>query len=137
MYTIIVSKNKDFPLWLLLEIEKKGWSQSELARRAGLSRTAINDIINRKTSPGPDFCRSIAKALGYPQEYVFRLAGLITDPYPPSTDPETHMLAQLLTQLSPEDREELLALVRLKLARRQTSSTSTTQQSRPKPALER
>ena len=139
LYTFLVdTKRADIGKWLLLEAEERGWSQSELARRAGLSRTAVNDIINGKAFPGPDFCRAIARALGYPQEFVFRLAGLIDDPAPPGSSPETIALAQLLAQLPPEDREEILTLVKLKLARlKRPHSRPQKQQSRPAPALER
>ena len=107
-----------FLRWLQTEMNKRGWSQGDLAKHAGISRAAITHVLNRTRMPGPDFCRAMARTLGYPQEYVFRLAGLITDPLPPGTDPETLALAQMLQGLDPADREEILALIQIKQARR-------------------
>lgn len=115
-------KKSNFADWLLSELQKRGWSQNQLAIRAGLSRTAINDVINRKAHPGPELCRAIARALGYPQEYVFRKAGLIDDTPGPDYDPEAELLLHWFRSLPPEERKEILEYVQFKLSRHQTQT---------------
>ncbi len=132
----VTNKLSGFANWVEAEMKRRGWSRAELARRAGLSRAAVSDVLNLKYPPGPEFCRALARAFGYSQEYVFRLAGLIDDPLPPGVSLDGLALAQLLSQLPPEDREEILALVQLKLARRKggPAPTSTPTPSRAAPA---
>ncbi len=47
---------------------KKGWSQSELARRSGIARDAISTYIRGKSLPTPPNLAALAKALGVPAE---------------------------------------------------------------------
>ena len=68
-------------------------------------------------APGPDLCRSIAHALGYPQELVFRKAGLINDQPPPNYDPDIQTALHLLANLPPEEREEILEYIQFKAAK--------------------
>ncbi|MHC4413633.1 MAG: helix-turn-helix transcriptional regulator [Planctomycetota bacterium] len=81
--------NKGFSGWLQGELDKREWSQADLARKAGFSRAAISLVISQDRKPGPDFCRAIAKALELPEEHVFRKASLLSpkpdgDKDPPS-----------------------------------------------------
>lgn len=76
--------NSTFTEWLSSEMELRGWSQAELARRANTSRSAINGLLSGSRGPGPDLARSIAHALKLPDETVFRAAGLL----PPVSDDE-------------------------------------------------
>jgi len=79
----------DFVSWLQSELNHRGWSQSELARRGGFTPTAINKILSRERMPGVDFCKGVARALGMRDVDVMRIADLI-DPdersvaYPPA-----------------------------------------------------
>lgn len=71
--------NRTFIDWLQEQLKTRAWSQSELARRSGISVTAINKVMNEERSPGADMCRGIAAALGMRDTEVFRIAGLISD----------------------------------------------------------
>lgn len=62
--------------WLTSEMERRGWSNSELARRADVTHTSISRAINGST-PGLDVCTGIAHAFRMPPEQVLRLAGLL------------------------------------------------------------
>ncbi|GAV35464.1 helix-turn-helix protein [Roseomonas sp. TAS13] len=42
----------------------RGWSQSELARRAGIGRDSISVYIRARSMPGPGHLNALAKALG-------------------------------------------------------------------------
>lgn len=63
--------------WINIELESRGWSQRELARRSRLSSTTISKIISGHAKPGWDFCVAIAKPLEVSPEKLFQLAGLL------------------------------------------------------------
>ena len=50
------------------ERQKLGWSQSELARRAGVNQTSLSRIENGKEPPFPKRAERIAAALGWDGE---------------------------------------------------------------------
>src|SRR5579872_2810947 len=53
------------------EMAKRGWSQSEVARRAGLSQPAVREIIMGKTkNPRIDVILGLAKAFGVTPLYI-------------------------------------------------------------------
>jgi transcriptional regulator with XRE-family HTH domain len=68
---------ENFSDWLFTQMQEKDWSQSDLARNAGVTRTAISDVLSGRRKPGPDLCSSIAIALELPPEQVFRVAGIL------------------------------------------------------------
>lgn len=69
---------KTFSGWLLSELEKRSWSQSDLARATGLTRQAISYYVgSRSKRPDDDAVRSIARALKLPAEDVFRALGVL------------------------------------------------------------
>lgn len=63
--------------WLNEEIERRGWTYSELARRARISTGTLSNIMAGRNRPGLDFCVGISRALDKPPEKVLRLAGLL------------------------------------------------------------
>jgi transcriptional regulator with XRE-family HTH domain len=71
-----------FSEWLQTEINKRGWSQSDLARAADLNRAVINKLINGKSHPQPTTLEAISRALKIPVETTYRAAGLL----PPNSD---------------------------------------------------
>lgn len=61
--------------WITEQREKKGWSQSQLAREAEMNRQVVNDYENRRrTNPDTEYLAKISVALGYPPEHLPRLA---------------------------------------------------------------
>ena len=72
-----------FIAWLYLELDNRDWSQADLARRSGLTPSAISLVISGDRNPGPTFCNAVAVALYIPPPVVFQAAGLL----PPDTDP--------------------------------------------------
>ncbi len=75
----------NFPDWLRSELDKRDWSQADLAYSAGISRAVVNKLLNRKTYPQPDTLQAIARAFKIPVETIYRAAGLL----PQETEPET------------------------------------------------
>jgi transcriptional regulator with XRE-family HTH domain len=64
--------------WLNEEIERRGWTQRELARRTqNVTQTTISRIISGQTSPEVDTLEGIARAFGLSLEEVMRKAGIL------------------------------------------------------------
>jgi transcriptional regulator with XRE-family HTH domain len=76
MLGINLTINK-FPDWLQSELDKRQWSQADLAYSAGISRAVVNKLLNRRTYPQPDTLQAIARAFKIPVETVYRAAGLL------------------------------------------------------------
>ncbi len=54
-----------------VRMNQKGWTQSELARKAGLKRDSISTYINGKTWPDPANLKRLAATLGCtPEELI-------------------------------------------------------------------
>lgn len=98
--------------WLSKELRDRGWSYRELGRRAGLSNSAVTVVMNQKSGAGPNFCASIARALGMPPEEVFRKAGLLPRlDANTEADPIIQQILDRLKHLTPKERGEALSLI--------------------------
>lgn len=100
--------NKTFSDWLNDKLIEKGWSQADLARKTGASRTAISNLLSEKRDLGPDLGKSIAQALGISEEEVFRAAGLLKAK---QLDEYAERLAHRISLLPPEEQEILDAMI--------------------------
>jgi len=101
---------EDFPDWILQELERRGWTQSELARRAEVTAATISTILSRQKSAGVDACLGIARAFGEPPVKMFRLAGLL-----PPLDTRKEVLdeaLELFDQLSAADQARIIVIAR-------------------------
>lgn len=70
----------DFFDWIDQELNKRGWSNSELARQADLSQSFMSMVRNGQRGVTFEFCLAIAKAFGERPEKVLRAAGLLPAP---------------------------------------------------------
>lgn len=95
-----------FTDFLLEQLNTRDWSQADLAKKAGLSRAAISDVMSERRNPGVDLCTSIAEAFDLPPETVFRAAGLL--PPAPEITPVMERALYYLSQLDPEDQERVM-----------------------------
>jgi transcriptional regulator with XRE-family HTH domain len=102
----------DFAGWLELRLEEQGISQAELARRAGVTRAAINSILTGARGPGVELCKGIARALKLPPEQVYRAAGLL--PAAVKIDEDIEQILHEVEKLPKADKEEILAFIRMK-----------------------
>ncbi len=82
-----VGQHLRFSEWLQVELDRRGWSQSDCARSANLNRAVINKLLNGKSKPQPSTLVAIARALKIPAETIYRAAGLL----PPNTDHDDSM----------------------------------------------
>ena len=83
---MLTTVNTGFSEWVQGELDKREWSQADLARKAGVSRASVSLVISQNRKPGPEFCRAIARAMELPEEYIFRKARLLS-PKPDEPDP--------------------------------------------------
>jgi transcriptional regulator with XRE-family HTH domain len=67
----------DFFTWMNSELNLRGWTNAELARRMGLSRAAISLTLSGTNAVTWEFCAAVAEAFHMPAEEVFRRAGLL------------------------------------------------------------
>lgn len=113
----------DFSDWLNREMENRGWSQSELAKRAGLSRQAISDYINRKRKkPDENSLEGLAHAFQIPLEVIYRASGIL--PQPAEWTSDRAEWEGSFDMLTPEDRAELLEIARLKIERKKRATAN-------------
>lgn len=98
--------------WINQQLNERGWSIRELARRSNLSHTTINDILSDRANPGIDFCNGLARALHEPHDRVFRLAGLLP-PVVGQGEETRQELLEYWTYLNQDDRDTITTLARV------------------------
>ena len=99
-----------FANWLLAELEQRGWTQADLARRAGISKTSISDLISGRRNIGTDLATNIAKGLHVPVGEVYRAAGLL--PQEKKIDEDIEQIVHELQDLTREEKREFLSYIR-------------------------
>ena len=111
----LVGQNFHFSEWLQLEIDRRGWSQSDCARACDLNRAVINKLLNGKCKPQPVTLMAIARGFKIPVETTYRAAGLL----PPSNDGDdtTHELIHIFKRLqSPQRKATAIMLLKALVA---------------------
>ncbi|MHB8191786.1 MAG: helix-turn-helix domain-containing protein [Bellilinea sp.] len=103
-----------FNRWLNWELAKRGWSEYQLAKVAGVTPAVISRA-RAGTLPKWEACVKLAKGLDYPAEVVFREAGLLPDD--PTSDPQLEQLIILFNQADAHQRECILSFTRYILSR--------------------
>lgn len=96
--------------WLNQELEQRGWSQAELARRADVSRPLVTRTLSGDMPASADFCIKVAQALGEAPEKILRLAGIL--PASADDDPTLAELQDIVKNLPPSQRKEALRYLR-------------------------
>ncbi len=59
------------------ELNERGWSYSELARRVKISHSYVSDIQNGKIKPSLNYVRKVARVLSIPEEKALVMANLL------------------------------------------------------------
>jgi len=103
-----------FATWLRQEMQRRGWSVSELAHKAGTYPATISNLLNENRKPGKAICKQLAKALDLKESIVLYHAGFLSkDPEDPTQqlDPlALDILAMLSGKTENEKRAALAAL---------------------------
>ena len=107
MYSIM---DNDFSEWLLQELKTRNWSQSELAKKAGLHRQVISTYIGgQRQKPDYEILLAIARALKIPPETIFRAVGWL--PESKEITPDQERLLYLFNNLTPKNQQYALKLL--------------------------
>lgn len=99
---LLVTIMTDFSKWLADEMNMRGWSDSELARRAEVSHASISYAVNGN-KPGAKVCKGIARAFGITETEVFQRAGLLR---PVGNEDARKRFEEFVAWLTPQEREE-------------------------------
>lgn len=91
--------------WLLKELEKRNWSQNELARRAGISSGTVSNLITGTKTPEQNTLIAIAEALKIPKETVLRAAEILP---PIATNSEKESELIYLFRLLPKEEQDYM-----------------------------
>jgi len=118
-----------FPEWLNSELEKRNWSQRELARHAGITSGTISNLISGMRGRGIASLTAIAKALNLPPTSVFRAAGVL--PEEPEYIPLLDEWNAVFYDLTPDDREEILDIARMKANKHKVTIKKTSRREAP------
>ncbi|GIK37602.1 MAG: hypothetical protein BroJett011_14350 [Chloroflexota bacterium] len=110
----------DFAAWLSEELKRRGWSQREAARRAGLSQASVAKPISGERKASAEICVKLALALGESPEKVLRLAGILP-PLPGGENEQTiKEVVDILKNMPPEDRQDVLDFARYRYQKRRS-----------------
>lgn len=100
-----------FSEWLVEELDRRSWTQSELARRSGVHRQVISRYVNQgRTNPDEKILVAIAHGLDLPAELIFRKAGLLPDEGDLSEASEEIVLYKL-KELNQTQKDELIRYI--------------------------
>lgn len=100
---------QDFVAWLNQQLEERGWSRSEAARRGEFSSSMLDKVIGGFAQPGLDFCRGLARAFNMPLEDVLRRAGIL--PALVELPDEAKDWGERLLYLTEEDRRRAVEMM--------------------------
>ena len=107
-----------FKDWLLNEMDKRGWSQSDLARSADLNRAVIHKLLNGQSTPRPATLAALARAFRVPIEPIFRIAGLLPE-IPESESLIEEVNYQFRQLRSPQRKATALMLIKALISEEQ------------------
>ncbi len=107
----------DFPLWLQEQLNFKNWRVRDLAKNSHISDAAVSRVLNGQRNADSRTLLAFAEALRISPITMFRKAGLL-----PEGSGEQVALEDwqhLITQLTPEEEQELREIAAMKIERRQ------------------
>lgn len=110
LYGNFICMSGNFSNWIQKELQDRNWSQADLADKAGITDATVSRLVNDVRGPGPKLCNKLAKALNYPPEFVFKMAGLL--PPEKEASPALEEANQLLSELPEEYQKQALQLLR-------------------------
>lgn len=96
-----------FIRWLNGEMNRRGWSQRELGRRAGMSGANVSLVLSGQQAVTYDFIAAVARALGERPEPLFRLAGLLPAYHGTEDEQAIQELEEVWRELTPAERRQV------------------------------
>jgi transcriptional regulator with XRE-family HTH domain len=105
-----MNNSESFAGWLNKELDRRGWSRSEAARRGEISPSMFDKVIGGFANPGPDFLIGVARAFGLTRREVFQRAGMI-EPDPPTDTPTIREMNEAFAYLTSEEQRNWLRML--------------------------
>lgn len=99
-----------FGIWLDSELQRRGWSQAELARRTGVTGAFVHALVRGKRGASLQTCVALARGLGFAPGDVAVKAGLLPGEALP--DPDMATALGLLRTLDEPGRRYALVILR-------------------------
>ena len=115
-------EGNEFSTWLENQLALRGWRPADLATAAGLPNATITRVLNGDRKAGPEVASAIAAALSLTPEYVFRRAGLLPEAPAPDRDPTFTEILEIMRNLPPDERREILDYALFRFQRHQGES---------------
>lgn len=103
---IMSPERKQFIAWIQDEMDKRGWKQAELARRANMAPSQVARVMTGDRGAGMEFYKGVARAFRISIEEVLRTAGVL--PAITSKDTTVTRLIERLERLPPHMRTAVL-----------------------------
>lgn len=101
-----------FITWINHELNDRGWSQNELARRMGFSSASVSRTMAQQNNVTYEFCVAVAVAFGTDKEEVLVRAGLLN---PRTRTIEGDEIQRIYNELPAEERKSILDFAKWKL----------------------
>lgn len=102
----------NFGGWLLEELERRDWSQSDLSRKSGLSRSTISNLISGNRGLGKDVALALSDAFGLPLTDVIAAAGDIPAQIESGL---VRRIDHLANQMDEAEQKDLIEYIMLRL----------------------
>ena len=118
---------RKFITWLDGETSKRGLSDAQLAKKAGISHPVISKARSGIQPIGWEACVAIATALELPPDTVLIKAGLL--PAKAEESPLNDEIIYLMGTLPLDDQTEILNIARMKLERQKNKNLPTNRNS--------
>jgi len=106
-------RTEKFANWLQGKMDAAGWSQSDLARRSGLTRQAIGNYVQGRRIPNRDAIAGIAKAFDLDIQYVYKMASLQYKHYNSAMSESDRIMLHLFSELDRETQYKLIDIARV------------------------
>lgn len=103
----------NFSRWLQEELNKREWTQADLARKASVSRAAVSDVMSGKRNVGRDLAVAISTALNVPLAEIFRANGIL--PPMAETSARSRQVEHLLSQLPDDEYDGVIEYIKMRM----------------------
>ena len=107
----MAQRKAKFGKWLANELTERGWSNTELKNRSGMSHSMISMLINNHDRvAGLDSCAGVARALNYSLEFVLIKAGHLA--YLPADKQEEGEFLHLFRKLDKQQKKLIMLSIK-------------------------
>ena len=106
---VMTLRRERFSEWLNEQIQTRGWTQAEFARRASTTPATVSRVLSGENNPGLDFLQGVASALSLQPEIVLRKAGILDELV--ELPDEAKDWGERLMYLTAEDRAAAVAMM--------------------------